>query len=63
MLILTRKLGEDIVIHMADGRTATITVVEIDRNQVRIGIEAPKDCYIRRAELPPPERKAAPAAG
>ncbi len=44
MLVLTRKLGERILI---DGGIE-ITVVEIDRNKVRIGIEAPKDIVILR---------------
>ncbi|HEX8201346.1 MAG TPA: carbon storage regulator, partial [Isosphaeraceae bacterium] len=37
MLVLSRKLNEKIVI---DGEIV-VTVVKIDRNQVRIGIEAP----------------------
>jgi len=37
MLVLSRKLGEKIVI----GDNIVVTVVKIDRNQIRIGIEAP----------------------
>jgi hypothetical protein len=39
MLVLSRKLGEKIVI----GDNIVVTVVKIDRNQIRIGIEAPHD--------------------
>ncbi|MGL6095375.1 MAG: carbon storage regulator [Fimbriiglobus sp.] len=47
MLVLTRKLGEKIVI---DGGI-TITVVDIRPHTVQIGIEAPKETGILREEL------------
>ena len=46
MLVLSRKMNEKIVI----GETIVITVVRIDRNQVRLGIEAPNDVTIFRYE-------------
>lgn len=49
MLVLTRKPGEKITV----GHDIEIVVVSIDRNQVRIGIAAPKDTRILRAELVP----------
>jgi carbon storage regulator len=49
MLVLSRKLNEKIVI---DGRIV-VTVVKIDRNQVRIGIEAPGDVPVFREEIQP----------
>lgn len=49
MLVLSRKLGETIVI---DGEIR-VTVVKIDRNQIRIGIEAPKHVSIYREEIAP----------
>jgi len=49
MLVLSRKLNEKIVI---DGGIV-ITVVKIDRNQVRIGIEAPGDVEVFREEIAP----------
>ena len=47
MLQLTRRPNESIII---DG-SITVTVVEINGNQVRIGIEAPKEVKIFREEL------------
>jgi carbon storage regulator len=47
MLVLSRKHGEKI--HIGDD--VTITVVEVKGSQVRIGIEAPDDVAILRAEL------------
>lgn len=52
MLVLSRKLNEKIVIN----GNITLTVVKLDKNQVRIGIEAPHDVTILRQELTPFER-------
>ena len=52
MLVLSRKLNERIVI---DGGIV-ITVVKIDRNQVRIGIEAPGHIGVYREEILPVSR-------
>ena len=49
MLVLSRKLNEKIVI---DGNIV-ITIVKIDRNQVRIGIEAPGHVPVYREEILP----------
>jgi carbon storage regulator len=49
MLVLSRKLGEKIVI----GDNIVITVVKIDRNQIRIGIEAPQHVAVFREEIAP----------
>ncbi len=49
MLVLSRKLGEKIVI----GDNVVVTVVKIDRNQIRIGIEAPTDIPVYRQEIAP----------
>jgi len=49
MLVLSRKLGEKIVI----GDNILVTVVKIDRNQIRIGIEAPSDIPVYREEIAP----------
>jgi len=47
MLVLSRKLNEKIVI---DGGIV-LTVVKIDRNQIRLGIEAPSDIRVFREEI------------
>lgn len=52
MLVLSRKLGEKIMI--GRDREIVITVVDIDRNKIRIGITAAKDVPIYREELLPP---------
>ena len=49
MLVLSRKLNEKIMI----GDGIVITVVKIDRNQVRIGIEAPGAVKVYREEIAP----------
>lgn len=47
MLVLSRKVGQKIVI---DERV-TVTVTRISGNRVSIGIEAPPGCHVRRSEL------------
>lgn len=47
MLILTRKAGESIVI----GDDIVITIVEAGRDQVRIGIDAPRSVSVHRHEV------------
>ncbi|HCL52892.1 carbon storage regulator CsrA [Pseudomonas fulva] len=47
MLILTRKVGETIVIN----DTIRVTVLQVKGGQVRLGIEAPKDVSVHRQEI------------
>lgn len=47
MLVLSRKLGQSFHI----GPDVRITIVKIDRNSVRIGIEAPDQVQIQREEI------------
>jgi carbon storage regulator len=47
MLVLSRKLGEKIYI----SDNICITIVDIDRGKIRLGIEAPRDVPIFRQEL------------
>ena len=47
MLVLTRRVGETLVI----GDEVTVTVLGIKGNQVRIGVNAPKDVSVHREEI------------
>lgn len=47
MLILTRRKGESILI----GDDVTLTVLNVKGNQVRIGVEAPKEITVHREEI------------
>jgi carbon storage regulator len=62
MLVLTRKLMERLYI----GEDICVTVVRLDGGQVRLGIEAPREVTVVRAELVPdraaPRYKQNPAA-
>ncbi len=47
MLILTRRVGETVMV----GDEVTITVLGVKGNQVRLGINAPKDVAVHREEI------------
>lgn len=47
MLILTRRVGETLVI----GDEVTVTVLGVKGNQVRLGVNAPKEVSVHREEI------------
>ena len=47
MLLLTRRVGETLMI----GDSVTITVLGVKGNQVRLGVNAPKDVSVHREEI------------
>jgi carbon storage regulator len=47
MLVLSRKLGQSFRV----GSDVRVTIVKIDRNSVRVGIDAPDDVSVRRQEI------------
>jgi carbon storage regulator len=54
MLVLTRKVGSQVII--GEGPKAiTMTIIDIDRGRIRLGIEAPREVPIVRTELLAPK--------
>ena len=47
MLILTRRVGESLMV----GDDITVTVLGVKGNQVRIGVNAPRDVAVHREEI------------
>lgn len=53
MLVLSRKIGQKIYI----GEEICITITDVDRGKVRIGVEAPRHLNVLRDELKYPNQK------
>jgi carbon storage regulator len=47
VLVLTRRLGEKLII----GGNVTVTILGVKGNQIRIGIDAPRDITVNREEI------------
>lgn len=47
MLILTRRIGENLII----GDNIKVAVLGVKGNQIRLGVEAPKDVSVHRQEI------------
>ena len=47
MLILTRRVGESLMI----GDNVTVTILGVKGNQVRVGVNAPKEVSVHREEI------------
>ena len=47
MLILTRRVGESLMV----GDEITVTVLGVKGNQVRLGVDAPRDVSVHREEI------------
>lgn len=52
-MVLSRKIGEKILV----GDDIVLTVVKVDRNQIRLGIEAPRAVSVFREEIAPGRKK------
>lgn len=47
MLVMTRRIGEKIMI----GSDITVTILGVQGNQVRVGVDAPRDVPVHREEI------------
>lgn len=59
MLILTRRVGESVVI----GDDVSVTVLGVKGNQVRLGVNAPRDIAVHREEIYDKIQQESAAAG
>jgi len=50
MLVLSRKLGQQVILSF-NGVSATVEVIKVDGNRIRLGIAAPLDVRVKRSEL------------
>ena len=50
-LVLTRKTNQAVIVHKDGSTLLTLKITKVDRNQVRLTFEAPKDIIIDREEV------------
>ncbi len=51
MLVLSRKVAEEILITAPDGTVINVMMVEVRGDKARIGIDAPREWTVHRAEV------------
>lgn len=51
MLVLSRRVGESVVIDAGSPNAVTITVLEVRGDVIRVGVDAPRSVSVHRAEL------------
>ena len=51
MLVLSRKVAEQICITAPDGTVITLMMVEVRGDKARIGIDSPREWHVHRAEV------------
>lgn len=51
MLVLTRKKFDKVILTLPDGSVIEVSIVDIDRNKVKVGFEADRSIVIVREEL------------
>ena len=51
MLVVERKVGEEVVIQTSGGEIITVALVRLAGSRAKIGIEAPESCLVLRQEL------------
>lgn len=54
MLVLSRETGDQTYVYLPDGRRVTVCIVNVDRNKVRLGFDAPRDIRIERDDVKKP---------
>ena len=59
MLILSRKVGQSIVIN----GNSIVKVVRLDGDQIKLGIDAPREVTVHREEIQPQKDTGVPASG
>ena len=51
MLVLSRKVGESIIVTLPGGQKVVVTLVELDRGRVRLSVCAPREVPVYRGEI------------